>query len=204
MKRRNAFPAIWSLALALVTGCAGTSAPVELYTLSALERSAGQTDPDQSDQALAIAVGPASFPEFLDQPQIVTREGPNRLRSDEFHRWGGSLQGEFLRVLGENLSILLGTSRVVVFPADPPFPVDVRVMLQVNQFEGTLGQDVVLNARWVVVRTNEKERAFRTRQSLFREPVASADYDALAAAKSRTVTSLSREIADTIKSLTKR
>ena len=201
--RYTSLPA-WSLASVLVVGCAGTSAPVELYTLSALERSAATGDGGASETALAIAVGPASFPEFLDQPQIVTREGPNRLHSDEFHRWGGSLQAEFLRVLGENLSILLATSRIVVFPADPPFPVDFRVLLQVHAFEGSLGEDVVLNARWSVARTAAGERAFRVRQSLFRERVASDDYDALVSAKSKTVAALSREIADAIESFAKR
>ena len=204
MKRRYTCLAVWSFALVLIAGCAGTSAPVELYTLSAMERSAAQTELDESDAALAIAVGPASFPEFLDQPQIVTREGPNRLRSDEFHRWGGSLQADFLRVLGENLSILLKTNRIVVFPADSPFPVEFRVLLQVNQFEGALGKDVVLNARWVVTRIADGERAFRVDQSLLREPVASKDYGALIAAKSKMVAALSREIADAIESLANR
>ena len=187
MKRRYSCLAAWSLASVLIAGCAGTSAPVELYTLSALERSAAQTEVDESDTALAIAVGPASFPEFLDQPQIVTREGPNRLRSDEFHRWGSSLQADFLRVLAENLSILLGTSRIVVFPAESPFPVDFRVLLQVQSFEGSLGDEVILNARWSVARTAGGDRAVRVRQTLLREPVAAQDYDALVAAKSKIV-----------------
>ena len=192
-----------SLALVLIAGCA-SSPPVELYTLSALERSAGQTELDTSEKALAIEVGPASFPESLDRPQIVTRQGPNRLHADQFQRWSGSLQENFLRVLGENLSILLATSRVVVFPANPPFSVDYRVLLQVQQFEGSLGKEALLNARWSVSRTGDGDRAVRVVQSVIREPVASADYEALVAAESKVLTALSREIAGTISSLAKR
>jgi uncharacterized lipoprotein YmbA len=193
-----------SLAVVLMAGCAGASPPVDLYTLSALERSAGQTELDKSEKPLAIVVGPASFPESLDRPQIVTRKGPNRLHANEFQRWGGPLQENFLRVLGENLSILLATSRVVVFPADAPFPVDFRVLLQVQQFEGSLGKEAVLNARWSVSRTGDGDRAVRVVQSLIREPVASAGYEALVAAESKVLTALSREIAETISSLAKR
>lgn len=191
-----------SLTVVAMAGCVGTSPPVDLYTLSALERSAGQTQPDKSEKALAIAVGPASFPESLDRPQIVTRKGPNRLHADEFQRWGGPLQENFLRVLGENLSLLLATPRVVVFPADAPFPVDFRVLLQVQQFEGALGKEVVLNSRWAVIR--EGDRMIRVLQSVIREPVASDDYGALVAAESKTLAALSREIADTITSLANR
>jgi uncharacterized lipoprotein YmbA len=107
-------------------------------------------------------------------------------------------------VLGENLSILLATTRVVVFPAEAPFPVDFRISLHVQQFEGSLGKEVVLNARWSVIRTEEGDRSVRVLQSVIREPVATDDYGALASAKSKTLIALSREIADTISSLTKR
>ena len=66
----------------------------------------------------------------------MTRSGENRLVYDESHRWGGSLEQDFLRVLGENLALLLNTERVAVYPIDPTFPIAYRVALDVQQFDG--------------------------------------------------------------------
>ena len=52
----------------------------------------------------AISVGPVSWPRYLDQPRIVTRAGTNRLEANEFNRWGGSLEDDFVRTVIKNMS----------------------------------------------------------------------------------------------------
>jgi uncharacterized lipoprotein YmbA len=191
------------LASALVIGgCAGRSAPSEFYTLSALPQAEPALGAATKREDLAVGVGPASFPEFLDRPQIVTRSSPHRLSLDEFHRWGGSLQADFLRVLGENLSQLLGTSRIVVYPADAPFDLTHRILLAVQAYEGTLGESASLSVRWAVVEPRGS-RALLVRQSTITETVSPADHEALVAAQSRALAALSREIAEAILSLPK-
>lgn len=181
-------------------GCAGKSPPAEFYTLNAITRAEVRVPADPGQEGIAIAVGPAAFPEFLDRPQIVTRTGPHKLEVDEVHRWGGSLQGDFIRVLGENLSILLGTSRLVLYPAEERFPVTYRLVLDVQQFEGSRDGDVMLNVRWTLLGPRGGD-ALLVRQSLIRASVASTDYDALVSAKSRALATLSREIAGAIERL---
>jgi len=61
-------------------------------------------------------VGPVELPEYLDRPQIMTCESRNELQFAEFDRWAGSLEKAFSRVLAVNLSILLSTDRVAVYP----------------------------------------------------------------------------------------
>lgn len=186
----------------LGSGCAGRSAPSEFYTLSALLQGDSAAGVSATREDLAIGVGPASFPEFLDRPQIVTRTSAHRLHFDEFHRWGGLLQSDFLLVLGENLSTLLGTNRILVYPAEPSFEITHRVVLAVQAYEGTLGDGATLSVRWAVVEPRSS-RALVVRQSRITETVSTSDYEALVTAQSRTLAALSREIAEAIAGLAK-
>jgi len=187
------------LSILALGGCA--SAPSTFYTLRSTLPAAGSAVAP-SDRGLAIGIGPVRFPEFLDRPQVVSRSGTNRLVLDEFHRWGGSLEDDFLRVLGENLGQLLGTSRILVEPAEARFPVDFRVVADVLSFEGTAGGDAVLKVRWGVLNPY-MDQALVVRESSYRHRAASADPEAMIAALSKTLASFSRDVAEQLRSLPK-
>ena len=184
--------------LALV-GCA--TAPSSFYTLTST-----LTGPDRgaplSDKGIAVAVGPVRFPEFLDRPQVVTRAGTNQLALDEFHRWGGSLQDDFLRVLGENLGQLLGTSRILVEPAEVRFPLDARVIADVLSFEGTPEGEAVFRVRWAVL-DPYLDQALVVRETSYRSRAKAEDPEAMIAALSETVAAFSRDVADQLRAIPK-
>ena len=197
-----AFP-LWTLLAAslLVSSCSlgKQSPPTRLYTLTAL----AQTDGGQQatgTQGLAIGVGPVELPEYVDRPQIMTGDGGNELRRAEFDQWAESLGTNFTRVLAANLSTLLRTDRVAVFPWKGPVPLDYQVVVEVTQFLGNPNGSVSLVALWRVLGKDGRE-ALVSRQSSFTESAGSQDYNALAAAMSRTVASLSRDIAAMITTL---
>ena len=133
----------------LMAGCASTP-PSSFYTLSPLPAVAGSQAPTRR-RDLAIGLGPVTFPVFLDRPQIVSRDAGNRLAVDEFNRWGGTLQDDFLRVWSENLAHLLGTSRILIFPSEIRYPLDFRIAADVLAFEGTPDGQAVLKVRWAVL-----------------------------------------------------
>ncbi len=188
------------LVLALVVllmnlaGCVGRSPKVSFYTLSSMP----PTDTAGSAETLALAVGPAEFPRTLNRGQIVTRESPTRLEVDEFHRWGEPLQHAFLRAVGENLGALLATPRVAIYPADAVYPVAFRVTLDVQRFDGSLGQSVTLQTRWTLL-SGKTNKAIAVEQ--FTTSVATKDnsFDSLVEAHSEAVEVLSRTIADRIR-----
>ena len=186
------------LAALLAAGCA-TTPTYTFYTLSAMQA----VDPTpqavyRSDDA-AISVKLVSFPSYLDRPQIVTRSTAHTLSIHEFRRWGGSLEADFVRVLGENLSILLDTQRIFLPQRNMP-TIDYRVAIDVNRFDGDLGKQVVLDADWMIITQENKERAV-IRKSVIREAVDSHDYESLVSAKSQAVEKLSREIADAFRKI---
>ena len=207
--RRGLLPSALNLALALaltltqgLTGCA-TSPPSSFYTLTAIPGSAAPPVPKGG--GLGLGVGPVTFPAFLDRPQIVSRDGTNRLALDEFHRWGGSIQDDFLRVWSENLATLLGTSRVLVFPAEVRYPVDFRVSAQVLSFEGDAGgqagSEAVLKVRWTIL-DGLREQVVAVEESSYRSRLnPPGGQEALVAAMSDTLGAFSRDVAERLRRL---
>ncbi len=184
------------LALLMLSSCLGrTPAPV-FYTLSAVIPPAAA---GANDDPITLAVGPATLPSYLDRSQLVTRVG-NRLSYDQYRRWAAPLESELLRVLGADLGALLHTDRVAIYPTEPSVAVDYRVLLQVEQFDGSPGSEVVLQARWSITRPRaEKPAAIGF--SKIHQPAPGGDGDRFVQAHSEAVGALSREIAARLRSL---
>ncbi|MEJ2730007.1 MAG: PqiC family protein [Deltaproteobacteria bacterium] len=184
----------------LLTGCGGSPTPVEFYRLNSLSSTMQKANPADTAQNIAIGIGPVVIPKILDRPQIVTRTGPNTLKVDEFHRWASPLQADFAKVLAENISLLLTTDQVAVYPWEAGFKPHYRVALDIRYFEGQLGENVFLNTVWRISSPeNQKIQILRT--SVIEEPVSATDYKALVAAESQAIAQLSREIAREIRKL---
>ena len=189
MSQRELLLAALVLIALSLGGCGGRSPDVTFYTLSTLP-------PGSSPAAaprIALAVGPTEFPRTLSRTQIVTRSGPNQLEIDEYHRWAEPLHHGFLRAVGENLGSLLQTERVAIYPADALFPVDLRVILDVQRFDGSRDGTVTLQARWTLL-TGSTNEAIAVEQFSTEKPVSDDSYDALVRAHSAAVEDLSQAI----------
>ncbi|WP_295385600.1 membrane integrity-associated transporter subunit PqiC [uncultured Thiodictyon sp.] len=189
-------PRIALAALGLfIAGCA--SPPSHFYTLSsALAPGAGVAPPSGG---VAVAVGPVSIPAQVDRPEILVSEGANRVRPQETERWAAPLADNIARVVAENLADLLATARVTRFPQTTDMAAAYRVLIDVQGFTSVPDQAATLGAVWTVRRTQDgRSETGRTR---VREPVTGAGYEALAAAHSRALGTLSRDIADALRRL---
>jgi len=185
-----------ALALLVLSSCLGrTPAPV-FYTLSVVVPPVAA---GADDDPITLAVGPATLPSYLDRPQLVTRVG-NRLSYDEYRRWASPLESELLRVLGADLGALLRTDRVAIYPTQPRLAVDYRVLLQVEQFDGSPGSEVVLRVRWSITQPRAKKPA-AIGFSKIHQPAPAGDEDGFVRAHSEAVGALSREIAARLRSL---
>jgi uncharacterized lipoprotein YmbA len=184
----------------LLAGCGGSPTPLEFYTLNSLSGMSQNAIPANAAQNIAIGIGPVKIPKILDRPQIVTRTGPNTIKVDEFHRWAGPLGTEIAQVLAENISLLLATDQVAVYPWDVDFKPDYRIALDIRYFEGQLGENVFLDVVWRVS-GRESQKILATIASVINEPLSVPDYETLVAAKSQALAQLSREIAQEIRKL---
>lgn len=179
----------------LAAGC-GTSPAARFYTLSATPASA----PAAPAADVSVVVGPVTVPVAVDRPQIVVAVNTNQVLLDEFNRWASPLGSTIARVVAENLTTLLGTPRVgLSAQALSAAGVDFRAAIEVQRFESALGEAATLDAVWTVSR--DADGRARTGRTLAREAVPDKSYDALAAAHSRALARLSRDIADAVRGL---
>jgi len=180
-----------SLLIAFAAGCASPAS--RFYTLSAANA------PAATSSNLSMVVGPVSVPAVVDRPQIVVTEGPNQVRLDEFNRWASPLQNNISRVVAENLVAILGTPRVILFSQTLGMDADYRAAIEVQRFESAPGEAATLDAVWTVSRT--KDGKSQTGRTTVREVASDKNYEALAAAHSRGLARLSRDIADGVRTL---
>jgi uncharacterized lipoprotein YmbA len=192
--------ALVGLLFIFLTGCASTN-PAKFYLLSPLPE--GSTvKSSATDACVSLGVGPVKLPEYLNRPQIVTRASTNELIFGQFDRWAEPLSDTFPRVLAENLTRLLCTKSVMLYPWKPSTQIDYRVEAEVIRMDGALGKEASLEVWWSIGGGGEK-KVLISRQSKFREPVAANDYEALVQAQSRLLASFSREIVEAMGKLTK-
>lgn len=185
--------------LAVHFGCASSS-PSRFYLLNSLDTTRPEMKPSADERCFSIGIGPINIPDYLDQPQIVTRGVSNEIGLAEFDRWAENLKDNLTRVLAKNLSILLCTKTIVFFPWKGGVPVDYRVEMEVLRMDGNLGGKVSLEAWWMILSGDGKKMVLN-KKSTFTEAVSGKDYNSLVAAQSRAIGHLSREIAEAIRTL---
>ena len=189
--------------LYLMAGCTfigGTQQATNNYVLNSLYSEEIETQAVADLNDIGILVGPIRMALYLDRADIVIRDGQNQIRLAEFSQWAGPLQENFSRVLAENLSVLLATNSVGIFPGTRAMLFDFNVTVNVTRFDGIPGEKADLRARWGILDKNRKKMLFEN-HSLLTQPTKDDSMEALIAAESRTLAELSREIAEAIKTL---
>ena len=194
-RRNHILTLMVAAALFALVGCGATTPPPTFYQLeepasimlSGLER------------GIAVGVGPVNMPAYLDRPQIVTRAAAHRLELSEFNVWAEPLMESIPRVIIVNLSNMLQSTRVFLLPRrDTAIPLSYRVTLAIARFDGKLGGDVQLVARWIMYK-GEGEYPLMTKISIIAEASGGSGYENLITAQNRALKKLSQEIADAIK-----
>lgn len=174
--------------LALALAACASSPQSRFYTLS------GAPAPASPSSTLSIAVGPVTIPAVVDRPEIVVTVGDNEVWLDEFNRWASPLAEAIAVATAENLSAALATARATSL-VQSATEADYRVSVEVQRFESVPGSHALLDAVFTVRRTADGRAA--TGRTTVRESTADKSYEALAAAHSRAVARLARDIADT-------
>jgi len=189
MPSRRALLMMLGLAMVLA-GCSPT-APSRFYTLDSTATSGTALNPPPS-----IMIGGVSVPASVDQPQFVVQVSENRVEVDEFNRWAAPLNDSIARAVAGDLAAQLGTPNVATAQLANFNPTYV-VTIEVQRFESTRGKTALIDAVWAVRKTASGETL--SGRTTSREVVQGDSFDALAAAHSRAVATLSSDIATTIR-----
>jgi uncharacterized protein len=182
------------LALLFLAGC--SSPRVTFYTLNPVVPPA-TTAPAVTLES--VIIGPVVLPDLYDQPQLVVRVDANRVEILEMQRWAAPLKSEIPRIIAENLTVLLKPAQVWAYPRTVGLDAEYRIQIDIQRYEMTAGQGVALDALWSVRRT--AGGGAKTGRSVVSEPAAASGYDALVAAQSRALGTVSRDLAQALRSL---
>ena len=177
------------VAALLLAACAGPAPKESFYVLSAPPAAATGATP-------RVLVGTVSMPEAVDRTAMVIRVGPNQVDIDDANRWAEPLKAALPRVLAENLRRELGSTNVYSSrQAGVPAP-DFRVGVEVQRFESSLDEGATLEALWTVTPATGPARSGQT---VAKERAGSRDAAGIAAAHSKALEALGRDIAAAIR-----
>lgn len=189
------------LAIAVAFLAAGCLGPREdrtrFFTLTPLV----VTDPEPGHHEaadLTLGLGPVVLPGYLDRTPIVRRTRDNEIAVSANDRWAEPLGAAFASTLRQNLVVLLGTPRVLLYPWLPrPHPA-LAVEVDVQRFEPAGNGDVLLAAEWNVRRVADGT-VLVARLSRITEHAEASGSDEVAAALSRALGAFSREVAAAVR-----
>jgi len=179
-----------SITVVALGAAACSTSPSRFYTLASTA-----TPGDAPPARYAVMVGPVTVPGSVDRPELVVQIAPNRVEIDEFNRWASPLNDSIARAVAGDLAVLLGTSDVAAGPL-AQFNHAYRVTIDVQRFESIPKESVLIDAVWAVRTT--ATGSTRSGRTVATEPVTGTGYDALAAAHSRALATVSADIAAAI------
>ena len=197
MKTRMISLVITAAGLLFLAGCFGSTGPARFYALSPMEQAPTGQGAKTGTSDIAVGIGPIKIADYLDRSDIVTRDTGHTVKLAEFEQWAGSFEDNFTHALAENIGFLLKSDHIYARPWPRPVPVDYRIALEVIRFDGKLGGEACLVARWSVF-GEESKKLLAVKRSSIQEPTGGSGYEALVAAESRALAKLSQEIAQVI------
>jgi uncharacterized lipoprotein YmbA len=198
----------WSVPLlltaTLIAGCPSFSPQPDRSRFFALTANAEADSAADSSglEQLSLGVGPVRIPGYLDREELVTRVAENRFDVAQNDRWIEPLEENLSRVLAQNLYTLLRSERIVRYPWPNSRRITHQVEIEILRFEPTAAREAQLSARWVIVDTATKQ-PLANKTSFLKRPIRQESKEAAVDAMSETLSDLSREIADTVRTIIK-
>ena len=185
-------PLFVGIALA-IAGCG--SVPTQNYYVLTATVVPPATAVATSAPATLVFIDPAHLPEVVDRPQFVLGAGDaNRVTILEQQRWGEPLRAAIPQVLALDLERQLPGARVTSAPQETLPDGAWRLTLDVQRFESRPGDAVTIEIAWTLRRSGADARTTSGRATA-RETLAAGDHGAIAAAASRALATISRDIA---------
>src|SRR5512147_597677 len=112
--------------LVLVLSACASTPPTRFFILSPIAGSE-RMGSGMGERCFAFGIGPVKIPEYLNQPEIVTRLTQNEVRVDEFAKWAEPMEDNISRALAENLSSLICIRSIAIFPWSRQTPIEYRI-----------------------------------------------------------------------------
>lgn len=188
----NVRGALLSAFALMLTACISSGPATKFYALFPNENMS--PSPVVTDLSFSLGIGPVVMPEYLDNSAIVSRASSQRLSVAGYHAWAGDLKENVSRVLAGNLSSALDQDAVWAFPWDTRVRPDYQLRIIFDRYDGMRGGEVVLNAKWTLLKTSSDEVLAIGSESIS-EVTTSESVDAYVVALNGALNSFSEKIA---------
>lgn len=178
----------------LVSGCMSPGPQTSLYILDAPSTQEKATITDSKSYAVTIV--PIKIPAYLDRLDVTTLSCPGKLAYSDLHQWASPLSDTIRLALARNLSRELKSDQITLKSQHAKGKNAFSVKVEIVDFNGTLGDNAYLNARWTLSSSKDTtliEKSFQKSTEL-------SDIDVLSYvnAQSSLVSELASDIAKSI------
>lgn len=147
------------LSLFFLAGCTLTEPkpdPTRFYIL-APSVEADFSEMSARERPMTVGLRLPSLPDYLNQRQMVIREGPAEINFREYHRWGERLDDAIMRLMGGVLESTPVVRQVDAHPWTQRRTHDLVVNLQIEHFEGDDSGNVLIEASWKIMEPHTQE-----------------------------------------------
>lgn len=188
----------FAFGLLFILSACSSSPATRFYTLYADNAKTNLQESNSSKPS--IGIGPIYLPAYLDNTALVSRSVSQVVNVSGYHAWAGALDNAIIRVLSSDIGSALAQTNVWPFPWDMRARPDIQLTLNIDQFDGVRGGDVVLSLTWNAFKVDEgKQLAYgqvsRTVSS------AGKDYDSYVKALNEVLNKVSADLAAELKKL---
>ena len=193
---------LFAVILILLGGC-GTSRPSRFYTLNPIPIPPEKAELSDNQNRITVGIDLNDIPEYLNKPQMAVRVSANELTLDEFNRWAEKVKDSLPKIIADNLISILPAKKFVVFSRKGILSTDYQVILNVTRFDGAPGKSVSLITQWGIF-DSKKDKLILSQISDITVEIEGDDFDALAAAQSKALEILSRQMSPSVEGLKKK
>jgi uncharacterized lipoprotein YmbA len=190
------------ISLVFQFGC-GSTKPSRFYVLTPASNPEGEVVQSGGYSDISVGIGILKFPDHLLRPQIAIQTGSNKLDYAEYDRWAEPLNDNFARVMAENLSKIIPSDSVYIYPWKSTTKVQYQLNFEVMQFSQGADGSVTLIVFWSIFDNSTAEQLLRKKTTLS-QPGPSSDpvnYGSVVQVMSRLVEDLSRQVVSTLKAI---
>ena len=187
-------------AIMLTISACSTTPPARFYTLHINPADVQKRESAKPETSLRIGVGPLNLPRYLDRLQIVTRDEQDQLVLAEFDQWAEPLSDAMVREVTQGLSRAFNHHAFYAYPWNAFGAMDYRIVINIMQFDGQLGDHLETDVRWVVI-DEKTNKTIVEAQAQWQLTMDAADYASVNRAMNASVTKMVEEIAGRLKQL---
>ena len=183
------------LLIAVILIACGRSKDPEFYILNPVPL---QKSPVNKYQALQIGIDEISTPAYLEKPQLVIHNSANRVQLNEYHQWAEALDKNIKRVIQTNLSTLLPGAVVETSPWDIKFTPNYHLQLDISEFTIDIQGNSLLRGEYLIY---YNEHIIKKQAVYYHLKVTDPTIDKLVSSMNANLTHLTRDIANTLKTV---